>query len=239
MDARRLAVASGSNILVLDPRTGASRVWSQIYLDHGWVLNDGTADSRGRLWVGSVDPERLPGSGYLHVIEPDGKARLVADGITFSNGMAWLSPTLLVHADSLECWIWEHEVNPETATVIRSRRAVTLSNEPRGDSCTGPLALPDGLALDRDGCLWVAMYGTGQVWRLVEGRVDSVIDVPTPQVTSVALGEAEGCDVPDHDGAGGNGRRCAGGGSGRTALPRAGEGAGAPCREISFVKCSS
>lgn len=89
VDARRLAVASGSNILVLDPRTGASRVWSQIYLDHGWVLNDGTADSRGRLWVGSVDPERLPGSGYLRVIEPDGKARLVADG------MAWLSPTLL------------------------------------------------------------------------------------------------------------------------------------------------
>ena len=51
------------------------------------------------------------------------------------------------------------------------------------------------MAIDSDGGLWVAMYGAGQVWRLVGGRVQTVLEVPTQKVTSVALGGPDGRDL--------------------------------------------
>lgn len=185
----RLVVASGLDLVVLDPHAATWVRWSRVDLPDGWLLNDGTADDAGRLWIGSVHPERRRGAGSLYVVETDGRVREAASGITLSNGMAWWSPGVLVHADSLERCLWEHTTVPGSGRVMRSRRAITL---PQGH---GPLALPDGVALDDAGGLWVAMYGAGQVWRLVDGRVESVVDVPTPQVTSVALGGPDGRDL--------------------------------------------
>ncbi|NJC72944.1 SMP-30/gluconolactonase/LRE family protein [Planosporangium thailandense] len=191
-----VVVASGNDLLLVDASGAAApRVWSRLDLPAGWVLNDGVADPDGRLWIGAVHPDRLPGSGRLYVVEPDGTARVAAEGFALSNGMAWRSSTVLVHADSLDRCLWRHEVDAGGATVIRSHRTVTFPAEPPGDPDAGPRGLPDGVALDRDGGLWVALYGSGQAWRLVEGRVDTVIEVPTPRVTSVALGGADGRDV--------------------------------------------
>ena len=54
---------------------------------------------------------------------------------------------------------------------------------------------PDGLAVDGTGAVWVAGYGAGTVWRLRGGQVVGRLDVPTPQVTSVAVGGASGTDL--------------------------------------------
>lgn len=55
--------------------------------------------------------------------------------------------------------------------------------------------MPDGLAVDEAGGVWVAVYGAGEIRRIVDGRTRSVIDVPMPQTTSVALGGPDGLDV--------------------------------------------
>ncbi|GEM_PF-1966742 len=207
----RLVVASGTDLLVVDPGGGPPRPWSRIDLPPGWLVNDGTADAAGRLWIGSVHPDRARGAGSLHVVATDGRVRTVATGFTLSNGMAWRSPTLMVHADSGERCLWEHEVEPGTGRLLRSRRGNrlpdaaaagtaspgTVAAPPGGDagSAAAGLALPDGVAVDRAGGLWVAMYGTGQVWRLVGDQVTAVVEVPTPQVTSVALGGPDGRDM--------------------------------------------
>lgn len=194
-----LVVASGTELLVLDPASGRTTPWSRVELPPGWVLNDGTADETGRLWVGSVHPERRAGAGALYVVERDGSVRAVATGTTLSNGMAWRTPRTLVHADSLERCLWEHLVEPSTARVLHSRRAVRVPKRAAefagGSGGIAPLALPDGIAIDVAGGLWVAMYGTGQVWRLADGRVDTVLEVPTARVTSVALGGCDGLDL--------------------------------------------
>ncbi len=189
-------MASGTDLLVVDADGGRPRPWSRIDLPAGWLLNDGTADAAGRLWIGSVHPERRRGAGALHMVEADGRAWTVATGFTLSNGMLWRSAGggrgasgVLVQVDSAERCLWEHEVAPESGALLRSRRATLLPPGP------GPVALPDGVAADRTGALWVAMYGTGQVWRLSDGRVDAVVEVPTPQVTSVALGGPDGRDL--------------------------------------------
>ncbi|MCR6030730.1 hypothetical protein GGQ22_04645 [Nocardioides sp. zg-579] len=187
----RVLIAQDTDLLVLDPRSGATTPWATVPLPPGHLLNDGSADPAGRFWIGSVDRERRPGAGSLHVVETDGSVRRVAGGITLSNGMVWSGDARLLHADSLARCLWEHEVDPRAGTVARSRRSIEL---PPGPDADGP-ALPDGLALDVDGGVWVAMYGTHEAWRLVDGAVRDVVRVPTPQVTSVALGGPDGRDL--------------------------------------------
>ena len=56
--------------------------------------------------------------------------------------------------------------------------------------------LPDGLAADREGGIWVAMYDSAEVRRYAaDGTLDTVITIPTPQATSVELGGPDGRDV--------------------------------------------
>lgn len=187
----RVVVARDTELLVVDPGSGRTTPWATVHLPPGWVLNDGAADTAGRFWVGSVHPERRRGAGGLHVVEQDGSVRRVAGGVTLSNGMAWSAPERLLHADSLERCLWEHDVDVQAGTVVWSRRAVEL---PLG-SREAELALPDGIALDVAGGVWVAMYGTSEAWRLVSGKVRDVLRLPTRQVTSLALGGPDGRDL--------------------------------------------
>lgn len=154
----------------------------------GWLVNDGTADAAGRLWIGSIEPARTAGAGELIKVDLDGAGSRQAGGITLSNGMVWSADgTELFHADTFGHAILRHRVDPATGTVSESGVAVEIPAED---------GLPDGLAADQAGGLWVALYGTGQVRRYTpDGTVDLVITIPTPQATSVELGGPDGRDV--------------------------------------------
>lgn len=156
-------------------------------LPDGWLLNDGTAGVDGSLFIGVVHPTRDPGSGYLQHIRPDGRLGATVPGVGLSNGLA-LDPagTLLYHADSTGRVVRAHRLDPGGGITVTD---VHL----RFDATDG---MPDGLATDAAGGLWVALYGAGQVRRYTaDGEIDLVVDVPTPQVTSVALGGSDGRDV--------------------------------------------
>lgn len=170
----------GTDAQILDNTTLAplSGDRGRLVVDPPTLLNDGTADAAGRLWVGTVDAERRSGAGALLVVEAGQPTRTVREGFTLSNGMAWdTSGTVLWHADSADRIVWAHQVELATGTVIDSRVAIELTE-----------GMPDGLASDAEGGLWVAVYGLGQVHRYVDGRLDLVVEVPTPQTTAVELG---------------------------------------------------
>ncbi len=174
-----------------DPAGGgaaaAGVVLAELSLPPGWLLNDGTAGPAGGLYIGAVHPDRTPGSGYLQHVRPDGSLGARVSGTGLSNGMAVdTSGTLLYHADSTGRVVLAHRLDGDGEI---TGSAVHLRFEP-GDG------MPDGLATDTAGGLWVAVYGAGEVRRYApDGEPDLVVSVPTPQVTSVALGGPDGRDL--------------------------------------------
>lgn len=143
-------------------------------------MNDGAIDPRGRCWAGSAvrDGSRR---GALYCLEKE-SVTVHADGLGMSNGIDW-SPegNVLYHVDSTEGTVtaWEYDV--QAGRLGKSRVLVSVPPD---------IGLPDGLTVDADGNVWVAIWGPGQVWGLDPrtGEQTAVVHVPTPRTTSCAFG---------------------------------------------------
>lgn len=151
----------------------------------GTRFNDALADPSGRVLSGTM-PAGSRGS-TLYAIEPNGNSRAVVDGLGQSNGMALSDDQrTLFHVDTRAGLLRAYAYDVETG----------IPREPRVLSAFSPSdGVPDGLACDEEGCLWVAMWGGGSVRRLDRtGRLIGRITLPTPLVSSVAFG---GSDLGD------------------------------------------
>jgi len=180
-DGRLLAVTSTS-LGWLNEATGEVTERISVISDKTLELNDGAVDGSGRYWFGSATTDLTPrGSLYRFA---DGRVDDVADKIIQSNGIDW-SPdaTLLYHVDSNRGTITEWRFNGETGAIDEPR---VLR---RVESVVG---LPDGLTVDTDGRIWVALWGAGEVWALdpESGETTAVVAVPTSCVTSCAFGSS-------------------------------------------------
>ncbi|MGI5171089.1 SMP-30/gluconolactonase/LRE family protein [Spirillospora sp. CA-253888] len=139
--------------------------------------NDAAVGPDGALWAGSMRYDEAPGGGRLRRVSPDGATTTVLDDVTISNGIAW-SPDgrLMYYADTPTGRIDVFAFHPETGA--SGRRTFT----------TVP-GLPDGLTVDADGRVWVALWGGGRVLcHTPEGRLDRTIEVPATQTTACAFG---------------------------------------------------
>jgi sugar lactone lactonase YvrE len=185
-----LAVALGSRVVLWRPRDDARR--DQGFRLPGWPavrLNDGRADPRGSLWVGSmrnnVNADGSPGEaggtdGVLYRIDPDGSVTEWKRAVGISNTLAW-SPdrTRFYFADTLQNVIWVYHYDCETGAIGRER-----------PFCAGfPRGSPDGSAMDSEGYLWNCRYGGSCVVRFApDGTVDRVIEMPAENITSCTFG---------------------------------------------------
>jgi L-arabinonolactonase len=155
--------------------------------DLRYALNDAGCDSAGRLWVGSManpfgDSGALADArvcGSIYCIEADLACTVRFRGFGCPNTVAW-SPdgARLYVGDSLRGALFEHRYDPRTG----------IAGDPRpfGDAIAG---LPDGSAMDRDGCLWNARWDAGCVARFrPDGSLDQFVRVPASRVTSCAFG---------------------------------------------------
>ena len=148
-------------------------------------FNDGACDQAGRFWAGTVTDDVRPGGGALYRLDPDGTVTTMLDKVTESNGLGW-SPDggTMYFIDSAE---------PEPR--IRAF-GFDLARGDLGQSrdlvrFPGGGAVPDGLVVDHDGCLWVAMWGGAEVRRYApDGALLAVLPVPVTQPTCPAFGGA-------------------------------------------------
>jgi sugar lactone lactonase YvrE len=147
-------------------------VWS----DPTIRMNDGACDRNGAFYCGSMAYDAAPGRGALYRLGAERAVETVLTGVTISNGLDW-SPEgeVAYYVDSPTQRI--DVCNPDFSG---RRPLVTIPAD------TG---MPDGLTVDAEGGIWVALWGGGAVHRYTsDGMLDYILDVPVTQPTSCAFG---------------------------------------------------
>ncbi|MFE1878839.1 SMP-30/gluconolactonase/LRE family protein [Streptomyces diastatochromogenes] len=151
----------------------------------GRRANDAAVAPDGALWAGTMRYDEAAGGGTLTRLTGDGDVRVALPDVTVSNGTGW-SPDgrLMYYADTptRRVDVFDHD-----AEGIRNRRTLTEIEEGAG--------FPDGLTVDAEGCVWVALWDGGAIRRYTpSGDLDRVITLPTPRTTACAFG---GPDLTD------------------------------------------
>jgi sugar lactone lactonase YvrE len=144
-------------------------------------MNDGACDPQGRFWAGTMAYDESPGAGTLYRLELDGRCSTVLTGLTISNGIGW-SPDggTMYLSDSGTRLVEAFDFDGVTGA-ISGRRTLVRIDEPG--------VAPDGLTVDEDGDIWVAMYGGWAVHRYgPEGSLRATLPMPVAQATSCAFG---------------------------------------------------
>ncbi len=125
----------------------------------GVQFNDGACDPAGRFWAGTKATDGQAGTGSLYQLDLDGSVTEVFGGVTESNGLGW-SPdaSVFYYTDSGEAQSRVRAIGFDlpTGEVAGERDLITFAP---GDG------IADGLVVDEDGCLWIAMWDGGCVRR--------------------------------------------------------------------------
>ena len=203
-------VVSGRNIQHVSGPAAAPDI--RVLFDPGLPgFNDMHADADGRVYVGALrrdpfDENSAHTPGELYRINLDGTVDEVYGEVQLTNGIGF-SPDgrRLYHSDSDPGRVWVSDVAPGAATT----GAATAGASPDGTRTDDirPVVTnrrefvaesdaPDGLAVDTEGGVWVALANGGRVQRYTpDGKPDLAISVPDPMVTSVSFGGADMRDL--------------------------------------------
>ena len=175
-DGFAVAVADGFGFLT----DSGLEIVDRVLPESNLRMNDGKVDSHGRFWAGSNDMEFAKGQGRLHRWDGESPSVVVADGLVLPNGLGWnIEDTVMYLADSYANLLYRADFHAETGA-IGPLEVLTQTDEP---------GVPDGLAVDVEGCFWVAMHGGREVRRYdPTGRVVGVVPLPVLQPTSCAFG---------------------------------------------------
>lgn len=171
-------VAATERLLVRGP-TGEVRELVRL-LDSGGArrLNDGSPDPAGRYLVGTLSLQKPSQTEQLFLVDHDGSVRVLDDDLTLSNGIAWNTEgTRMFSVDTLRRHIHVRDYDVATGSTGPRETFVQLAD-----------GSPDGICIDADDHLWVAVWGRGEVHRYApDGTLERVLTVPAPRVSAVAF----------------------------------------------------
>jgi sugar lactone lactonase YvrE len=188
-----LVVLGDTEIFLLDS-SGARRSFARIETGSRRIkLNDGKCDARGRLWASAFDVASVSETGLdrcpgLYRIDPDGVTHTLPVEASLANGLDW-SPdsTRFYFADSVDRTVDVFDYDLERGTLANRRTLIRFE---------GRDGLPNGLAVDREGGVWVALTGGGAVRRYSPaGELLEAIRISITLVTSCAFGGPDGTDL--------------------------------------------
>jgi sugar lactone lactonase YvrE len=177
-----LALAAKDGFWALDPATGQLALLAHVEADlPGNRMNDGACDSAGRFFAGTIAEDESPGAGTLYRLDPDHRVTPVLGGVTISNGIGWSpdeSRMYYVDSPAHSVDIFDYDA---TSGTIGNRRVLA--------SAGAGGAVPDGLAVDSAGDIWLAVWGGSAIIRYgPDGRQKQTLDIPAAHVTSCAFG---------------------------------------------------
>jgi sugar lactone lactonase YvrE len=150
---------------------------SELWTDERLRMNEGACDPDGRFYCGSMAYDKQPGVAALYRLEPDRSVQVVLENVTVSNGLDWSPDGSLAYYNDTD-----------------TGRVDVFDYEPRaGLSGRRPFveteARPDGLTVDAEGGVWVALSNASAVRRYTaDGALDEVVDLPVTKVTACMFG---------------------------------------------------
>jgi len=161
----------------LEDADGTITRLSELWTDERLRMNEGACDPDGRFYCGSMAYDKQPGAAALYRLEPDRSVTVVLENVTVSNGLDWSPDGSLAYyndTDTGRVDVFDYE--PE-AGLSGQRPFVETS------------ARPDGLTVDAEGGVWVALSNAGAVRRYTaNGTLDEVVELPVTKVTACTFG---------------------------------------------------
>jgi sugar lactone lactonase YvrE len=174
------AVIAVQRGFVLEHADGTLEQLPELWADPQIRMNEGGCDPHGRFYCGSMAYDKSPGRAALYRLDTDCSTRVVLNNVTISNGIEW-SPdgSRAYYSDTATYRIDIFDYDRESG-LTRRRAFVDLAAEQ---------ARPDGLTVDAEGGVWVALSNRSAVRRYrADGVLDCVVELPVQKVTACTFG---------------------------------------------------
>ncbi len=143
-------------------------------------FNDGKCDPQGRLWAGTMSVMETEAAGSLYRVDADGNVNRCLTSVTISNGLAW-SADRMYYIDSPTRRVDAFDFDASKGAISNRRTTVALADG---------LGFPDGMTMDAEGKIWVALWegwGAGR-FDPTTGEMLAKVEVPVACVTSCCFG---------------------------------------------------
>jgi len=173
-------VATEHGFSLFDERFELERRLPDVLDDPAIRLNEGGCDPQGRFYCGAMAYDATPGAASVYRLEPDGRTSIALTDVTISNGLQWsLDGSLAYYIDTPTRRVDVFDVDASDGSFHNRRAFIEFGDDVEGS--------PDGMTIDSEGNLWVALWGGGTV-RAYDpaGTLTEIVDVPGASHTSAA-----------------------------------------------------
>ncbi len=184
IDSENVLVALEDGLITLNIHTGkiVYQLQTPQFETNSLRFNDGKCDKNGRFWVGTMDLNAKKEAGVLYSLQNNFKLKPEVLKTTISNGIAWnADDTKMYYIDTTTSNISCFDYDLLTGNI--NNRTEIIAINPK-------LGYPDGMTIDNQGMLWVALWDGFAVacFNPNTGEILHKINIPAPKVTSCAFG---------------------------------------------------
>jgi sugar lactone lactonase YvrE len=176
-------LVAGQEQLIVQHVDGTRELGARLVPENaGRRTNDGKVDPSGRFLIGTGtlpgDDPVPPGHERLLRVESDGSLTTIDDDLGLSNGLAWSADgRTLFSIDTDAAVVWRRDYEPSGVAIGKRELYLRVTD-----------GHPDGMCLDSDGGLWIAIWGGSQVRRYApDGAVTDVVTTTAPHTSSAAF----------------------------------------------------
>jgi sugar lactone lactonase YvrE len=173
-------LATENRFVLLGPELTPQELLPPVFTDPKIRMNDGGCDPQGRFYIGTMAYDETPEAGTLYRLDPDGSVQITLRQVTISNGLQWnRAGDTVFYNDTPTGRVDSFDFDPDSGAFTNRRSFTEISG---GGN-------PDGMAIDEEDSIWIAVWGGSAVHRYDStGRLDLVVELPVSNVTACTFG---------------------------------------------------